>query len=86
MSDLIKKYPLDGIGIPGKDIFDAMQESPGAIYVDCPGLGMVEVSIHAAHRAMILLHAETGASTFALGKISKSHGLDESSRVLMHWM
>lgn len=89
MSDSIKKYPLyhqTDNGTEGLDIYDAISRIPGALYVDVPGLGMVEVSQKAAMDAMRRLNDRTGANQFALGKVSKGHGICDSARVLMRWM
>ena len=88
MSDSIKKYPLyheTDNGTEGLDIYDAISMAPSGIYLDVPGLGLVEVSQNAAMDAMRRLNKETGANQFALGKISPRHGVCEHARVLMHW-
>ena len=88
MSDLIKKYPLyhaTDNGTEGLDIYDAISRSPSGIYVDVPGLGLVEVSQKAAMAAMRRLNDKTGANEFSLGKISKKHGVCEYARVLLPW-
>ena len=72
----IKKYPLyhaTDNGTEGPDIFDAMDMSPSGIYVDVPGLGLVEVTFEHAMQAMRRINRETGANEFLLMDIGDDH-------------
>ena len=72
----VRKYPLyhaTDNGNEGLDIYDAMNMSPSGIYVDVPGLGLVEVSHDAAMDAMRRTNRETRANEFVLMGISDDH-------------
>ncbi len=76
MSNSIKKYPLyhdTDNGTEGWDIYDAINHSPSGIYVDVPGLGLVEVTFKHAMDAMRRINRETGANQFALMDIGDDH-------------
>ena len=89
MSGLIKKYPLcheTDDGTEGPDIFDAISMSPSGVYVDVPGLGLVEITQQAAMAAIHRLHDATGANRFALAEVGEGRGVCDWSRILMRWM
>ena len=76
MSDSIKKYPLyhdTDNGNEGWDIYDAINHSPSGIYVDVPGLGLVQVTFKHAMDALRRMNQQTGANQFALMDISENH-------------
>ena len=76
MNDSIKKYPLyhdTDNGTEGWDIYDAINHSPSGIYVDVPGLGLVQVTVRNAIDALWRIHQQMGANQFALMVISDNH-------------
>jgi len=98
MSEQVKTYPLfhegDEHSAEGTSIYaengtigHAISQTKGSIYMDVPGLGLVEVSEKAAMEAIVRLHEKNGSSLFALGKIGKDSGVPNyyHSRLLMHW-
>ena len=76
MSKTVKKYPLyhdTDNGTEGWDIYDAINHSPSAIYVEVPELGLVEVTFEHAMNAMRRIYKKTGANEFALLNIGEDH-------------
>ena len=85
MSNLIKIYPMTSSDNNEPSIFEAIAQAPGALYVDVPGLGFVEVSQDAAADAVLRLNKDRGSDCFMLGKISSSNGLGDAARYIANY-
>lgn len=85
MSNLIKIYPMTSSDNNEPSIFEAIAQAPGALYVDVPGLGYVEVTKTAAKDAVRRLHDDRGANRFMLGTAGKKHGLGEHARIVSNY-
>ena len=52
MSDSVKVYAMTNNDDSELNILNAIVEAAGALYVDVPGLGLVEITTHAALAAV----------------------------------
>ena len=55
------------------------------LYVDVPGLGLVNVSFKAAKDVVRRLHKEKGADRFCFQRVSAKHGLGDHARILTNY-
>ena len=85
MSDSVKVYAMTNSDDGEPNILNAIVEAAGALYVDVPGLGLVEITTHAALAAVGKMNKENGSDRFALCKPSRKHGLCGKARILMNW-
>ena len=85
MSDSVKVYAMTNNDDSELNILNAIVEAAGALYVDVPGLGLVEITTRAALAAVKKMNKESGSNRFALCKPSRGHGLCGNARILMNW-